>query len=268
MILKLDLSIPEKTALAGEMFALFHNGSRNSFSVPALSRELHQLYNRKSGVGDPYKEVKKQSNDQVLRMYAVFKEQIAEAADPFDTALRLAVAGNIIDYGVSDHFNLEETLQKVLNSDFAIDHVAQLKQKIKEAETVLYLCDNAGEIVFDKLFIETMNHPNLWYAVRGAPVINDATIEDTRYVHMDEVAHIIENGYDAPSTILDHCSAAFQDLFEKADLVISKGQGNLEGLIDEGKKGIFFLLMVKCGVIADVLGVKKGEFVCYEKNMI
>lgn len=158
------------------------------------------------------------------------------------------------------------SFQKVMDRDFAINHVVNLKQRLKEAETVLYLGDNAGEIVFDKLFIETINHPNLWYAVRGAPVINDTTIDDAFYVQMDDVAHITVNGYDAPSTILDRCSAAFQDLFEKVDLVISKGQGNLEGLIEVEKSALFFLLMVKCDVIADVLGVDKGGFVCYEKG--
>jgi hypothetical protein len=116
-------------------------------------------------------------------------------------------------------------------------------------------------MVFDKLFIETMMHPNLIYAVRGAPVINDATMDDAKYVGIDRVADVISNGYDAPSTILEHCSDEFMKVFNRADVIISKGQGNLEGLLGQTTKAVYFLLMVKCEVIADALGVRKGDFV-------
>ena len=121
--------------------------------------------------------------------------------------------------------------KKLLNSEFAIDHSKQLKKAIEKAETVLYLGDNAGEIVFDKLFIETIKHPNLTYVVRGGPVINDATMEDAEYIGMKDIANVISSGYDAPSTILNKSSKEFQKYFQKADLIISKGQGNLEGLL-------------------------------------
>lgn len=260
------LSAQEKKALAAEMFSLFQNG-RAGFSVPALSRELYKLFSERSGVADPYRKVKYDSNARLLYMYEAFRKRIDHSDNPFDTAVRLAVAGNIIDYGVSDSFDLEQTLEMVESSDFAVDHVAYLQRRISGAKTILYLGDNAGEIVFDKLLIETFHHPNVWYAVRGAPVINDVTREDALQVGMDEVAHVTDNGYDAPSTILERCSGQFLQLFKEADLVISKGQGNLEGLIEEQKRDIFFLLMVKCGVIADRLGVKEGSFVCVDNNI-
>jgi hypothetical protein len=202
-------------------------------------------------------------------MYPGFKKMVFDSGNSFETAMRLAIAGNIIDYGVSDHFDLQEALDKVLFSGFAIDHSAELEKAAAKAKTILYLGDNAGEIVFDKLFIETMMHPNLWFAVRGSPVINDATMEDARYVGMDEVAHVIPNGYDAPSTLLEHCSAEFRELFDRADLIISKGQGNLEGLLDnQTEREIYFLLMVKCDVVADVLGVPKGSFVVCNRRLL
>ncbi len=157
-------------------------------------------------------------------------------------------------------------MARVLDSPFAINHVERIRQRLAEARTVLYLGDNAGEIVFDKLFIETFHHPNIWYVVRGTPVINDATWRDADQVRMEEVAQVIDNGYDAPSTLPEKCSPAFQQLYNEADLVISKGQGNLEGLIDASRRNIFFLLMLKCDVIADRLGVKKGGFVCAENK--
>jgi hypothetical protein len=266
MIEKLELSPAEKGTLAGKMFRLFGSGECG-FSVPDLSRDLYALVREYSGNTDPYKQLKRQSNDQVLGIYPDLKKMIQKSDNPFETALRLAIAGNIIDYGIFDQYDLEGTIEKVLHADFAINHAVELKQSLSKAKTVLYLGDNAGEIVFDKLFIETIMHPNIWYAVRGAPVINDATMEDARYVHLDDVADIIENGYDAPSTILEHCSKEFNDLYAQADVIISKGQGNLEGLIEQTGKKIFFLLMVKCEVIADVLGVKKGDFVVAENKM-
>ncbi|NLB26442.1 MAG: DUF89 family protein, partial [Bacteroidales bacterium] len=109
--------------------------------------------------------------------------------------------------------------------------------------------------------------PNLWFATRGAPVINDITIEDAEKTGLTNIARGISNGHDAPSTIVEHCSAEFKELFDKADIIISKGQGNLEGLINNKNKKIFFLLMVKCQVIGELLGVeKKNSVVFFNRN--
>lgn len=257
---KENLTPEEKKSFAGDMFGLFNHG-KSGFSIPKMSRELHVLLKQHSNNPDPYQQVKKQSNDLVLSMYPELKDLVFHSGNYFDTSLRLAIAGNIIDYGISNSFDLHSTIDKVLNSEFAIDDSLELKQALSEAKTVLYLGDNCGEMVFDKLFIETIMHPNLIYAVRGEPVINDVTLEDARYVGMDRVADLLSNGYDAPSTLLEHCSPEFLEVFNRADVVISKGQGNLEGLLGKTEKEVYFLLMVKCEVIADALGVKKGDFV-------
>lgn len=266
LIEKENLSPEEKKCFASDMFRLF-NEVKHDFSIPKLSRELYVLLKQYSDNPDPYREAKKQSNDLVLEMYADLKNIVFQSANQFETALRLAIAGNIIDYGIGNHFDLQGTIDKVLNSDFAVDDSVELKQALSQAKTVLYLGDNCGEMVFDKLFIETMMHPNLIYAVRGEPVINDATLDDAKYVGMDIVADVISNGYDAPSTILEHCSAEFMEVFNRADVIISKGQGNLEGLLGKTDKEVYFLLMIKCEVIADALGVKKGDFIV-KKNTI
>jgi hypothetical protein len=263
LIEKEDLTPEEKKCFASDMFGLFKK-VKHDFSIPMISRELHVLLNQYSNNPDPYQEAKKQSNDLVLGIYPELKAIIFQSGNQFETALRLAIAGNIIDYGIGNYFDLQGTIDKVLNSEFAIDDSLELKQAISEAKIVLYLGDNCGEMVFDKLFIETMMHPNLIYAVRGAPVINDATMDDAKYVGMDIVADVISNGYDAPSTILEHCSAEFLEVFNRADVIISKGQGNLEGLLGQTTKNVYFLLMVKCEVIADALGVKKGDFVVFK----
>jgi hypothetical protein len=260
MLEKENFDPDKKRRFTFEMTSLYQQ-TENGTITSSFSRELYASLRKYSGNPDPYKEIKKTSNEFVLGLYPEMKKLVQESENPFETALRLAISGNIIDYAINDQFDLMATIDKVLNSDFAINHSAALRAAIEKAETVLYLGDNCGEIVFDKLFIETIAHPNLIYAVRGAPVINDATMEDAQFVGMTKVARVISNGYDAPSTLIDHCSDEFLEIYNKADVIISKGQGNLEGLFESPNQHIFFLLMVKCKVVAERLGVKKGGFV-------
>jgi damage-control phosphatase, subfamily I len=260
MLEKENFDPDKKRRFTFEMTRLYQQTENGSITT-SFSRELYACLREYSGNSDPYKEIKKSSNEFVLGLYPEMKKLVQESVNPFETALRLAISGNIIDYAINDQFDLMATIDKVLNSDFAINHSAALRAAIEKAETVLYLGDNCGEIVFDKLFIETIAHPNLIYAVRGAPVINDATMEDAEFVGMTNVARVVSNGYDAPSTLVEHCSEEFLEIYNKADVIISKGQGNLEGLFESPNQHIFFLLMVKCNVVAERLGVKKDSFV-------
>jgi uncharacterized protein with ATP-grasp and redox domains len=242
---------------------LMDNGE--NIATAEIQRELQHKLRELNGVIDPYYKEKQSSNRIALKLYNEWKPKVLVSCDPFNLALRLAIAGNIMDYGANQVFDVHKTIKKVLNSDFAIDHSIMLKQRIKEAKRILYLGDNAGEIVFDKLFIETIMHPDLVFAVKDAPVLNDVTIQDAKEVGMYEVADVISNGYDASSTLLEKCSKEFLDVYRSADVIISKGQGNLEGLIDEKDPRIFFLFMVKCDVIAERVGVEKGSFVVYNQ---
>lgn len=260
MLEKENFDQEKKRRFTFEMTRLYQQTEDGTITT-SFSRELYASLRRYSGNPDPYKEIKKSSNEFVLSLYPEMKKLVQDSVNPFETALRLAISGNIIDYAINDQFDLMATIDKVLNSDFAINHSEALREAIGKAETVLYLGDNCGEIVFDKLFIETLAHPNLIYAVRGAPVINDATMEDAEFVGMTNVARVVSNGYDAPSTLVEHCSEEFLEIYNKADVIISKGQGNLEGLFESPNQHIFFLLMVKCNVVAERLGVKKDSFV-------
>jgi uncharacterized protein with ATP-grasp and redox domains len=208
----------------------------------------------------------------VLKQYAEFKNLVSKSENPFNVALRLSIAGNIMDFAACPEFfenseqYLNNAINEVLNADFNIDDSQELENSIKRSKTLLFLGDNAGEIVFDKLFLETIYHPNVYYAVRGKPVINDVTVEDAYYVGIDKTAEIISNGYDAPSTIIEKASQKFLKIYYDADLIISKGQGNLEGLINNTRDDLYFLLKVKCNVIAKLTGVKKGDYIV-KKNM-
>lgn len=262
---KENISNEAKKSFTLDMIRLYQNNC-DKFIAPEFSRELHSILKSYTLNSDPYKKTKKENNDQALSMFPELEEIIRQSKDPFGTALRLAIAGNIIDFAVNDNFNLQATIDRSLTTLFAIDHSNRLKNALEKAKTVLYLGDNAGEIVLDKLFIETIKHPNLIYVVRGAPVINDATMEDAEYIGMSNIVKVISNGYDAASTIPSKSSKEFQKYFEKSDLIISKGQGNLEGLFPLNDDRLFFLLMVKCDVIAEFLKVKKESFVVYNPS--
>ena len=251
-------------------FVDFYNKEIRGLAVkttPEIHRVLNREFCRLISNNDPYSEEKQVSNRLMLQFYKHFRTEVLEAMNPFKTALKLSMAGNFMDYGVAQDFDIHKTIDTVLGADFAIDHSVELEKRIKSAKKILYLGDNAGEIVFDKLFIELIMHPGLTFAVRGSAVLNDALEIDAREVGMDMVADVINNGYDAPSTVLSECSPEFLEVYNEADLIISKGQGNFEGLMDENDPRIFFLLMVKCDVVAEKMSVPQGSFVVYNKTI-
>lgn len=232
----------------------------DSYSPEITSNILKKLM-RESDVSDPYEKEKKDSNREMLERYDEFKQMITNSENPFDTALRLSIAGNIIDFGPDHKFDIHETIAKVMSSDFAVNDSAQLQNAIKNAKTILYLGDNCGEVVLDKLFLETIDHPNVIFAVRNSAVLNDVTLKEATEVGIPQVARLISNGDDTPSTLLHRVSPEFKAVYDSADLIISKGMGNFEGLMNEKDPRLFYLLMIKCHVIGQKLGVQKGEFV-------
>ena len=234
-------------------------------SPPAMAKELHRLIRETLGDDDPYREIKDRTNRMMLEKADALRLKIQNAEDPFDTALRLAIAGNVIDFGAKHLLDVDASIARVLTADLAIDHSTQLKAEIESAQTVLYIGDNAGEIVMDRLFLETLNHPNMHFAVRESPVLNDITLEDAKTVSINEVAHLITTGDDAPGVIWESSSPAFQALFTQADVVIAKGQGNLEGLIDMPRP-VYFLFVAKCERIAKRVKVAEKSFVVWKSD--
>jgi len=237
-------------------------------SSPECACFLHRMIKKAVRTQDLYKQEKEYYNNLLLSHEKDIRKSIYASDDPFQSALRYAVAGNIIDFGPPGSFDVHETLSAALSKEPAVNHTEQLRVALQKASKVLYLADNAGEIVMDKIFIDIINHPGLFFAVRGGNVINDVTLEDARYVGVNKIARVISNGYDAPSTLLNRCSPGFVSIFNDADIIISKGQGNLEGLIQNTGKRIFFLLMVKCEVIAELTGVNKGDVVILDNRYL
>ncbi|MBW1745863.1 MAG: DUF89 family protein [Deltaproteobacteria bacterium] len=231
-------------------------------SPPFMAQRIHRLIRQMTGDNDPYHDIKDRFNHFALELYPELKKRVERSRTPLDTAIRLAIAGNIIDSGVNHHINetlVHNSIEHALTAPLAGDP-EQFRKAVSKANDILYLADNAGEIVFDRLLIEQMPSEKITLVVKGSPVINDACLADAQTTGIADLVEVIDNGSDAPGTILDECSEEFKRRFENADLIIAKGQGNYETLSDV-KKDIFFMLKAKCPVIAHHIGCEVGSLV-------
>ncbi|MQY60217.1 DUF89 family protein [bacterium] len=226
---------------------------------PEIGREVYRIISKRTGIKDPYRKIKEKCTRQALSLYPELKKLINSSEDRLMTAIRISIAGNIIDFGANFDFDLKKDVGTILSQDFSINHYREFCEALHKARKILYLADNAGETVFDRFLIEEINKPVI-YVVRAHPIINDATQEDALLAGIDKVAEIVSSGCDAPGNILKFCSDEFLKIYRSADLIISKGQGNYEGLSDEDRP-IFFLLKAKCHVIARDIGIDEGSIV-------
>jgi len=229
---------------------------------PVVGQRIHRRLREVTGVDDPYRAVKDRFNRMAIEMLPDLSTQVQEATDPLYMALRLAIAGNVIDLGVNgdvEEDQVRRAIATTLHEPFHGD-VEEFRRAVAEARTILYLADNAGEIVFDRLLIEQLPKERVTVAVRGRPVLNDATLADAETAGLPSLVEVIDNGSDAPGTILADCSEAFRRRFAEADLIIAKGQGNFETLSEE-PDNIFFLFKAKCHVIADHVALPVGTHV-------
>jgi len=229
---------------------------------PLLGQRIHRRLREITRIEDPYRATKNHHNRMALNLLPELKAEIEAASDPLMMAVRLAIAGNIIDMGVNGSFSeidLRRSIEQALAEPFAGDQDG-FRQAVAKANNILYLADNAGEIVFDRLLVEQLSTARVTLAVRGAPVINDATMVDVLALELKEIVEVIDNGSDAPGTILDDCSQDFNRRFAEADLVLAKGQGNFETLSDVNQN-IYFLFKAKCPVIASHIGLPVGTHV-------
>ncbi len=246
-------------------------------SPPEIAREIHKILKKATGDDDLFREIKIKSNNIVLAIYDQLKQKVDSSKDKLLTAVELAIVGNIIDYGVKKGLDVDLEIKKILSeehkaiksTDERLFEYKKFKDTLIASDTILYLADNAGEIVFDRLLIELIHskYPNkkIIFAVKEKPIINDAVLKDAYDCRIDEVAELISSGSDAPGTVLSLCNDKFMERYRSADMVISKGQGNFEALTDADRP-IFFLFMAKCQVIADDISSRIAE--CQVGNII
>lgn len=220
---------------------------------------IHRLIREKLRQ-DPFSRIKQKYNVIALGLYPSLKETVRKSADPLKTAARLAIAGNVIDFGVFTSIDIEGSVSRALETSIAVDDYQSFKEAVSEAAEILYLLDNAGEIVFDRLLIEelTARGKAVRAVVKGSPVLNDVTMEDAVQTGLTDTCKVIDNGCDGIGTILEWTSQVFRDEYEQAEFIISKGQGNFETLFGNRKK-THFLFQAKCEVVARELGLPFGS---------
>jgi uncharacterized protein with ATP-grasp and redox domains len=231
-----------------------------------LSKQIYSIISEITGIADPYSHAKNQSNCEALRILPDVENMISQSHDQLITALHVAVAGNVIDLGIGHEFNLAEDVRKLAATPFAIDNSQEFKQELKTGRKLLYLGDNAGEIVFDRLLVEQLLKYDLkiTFCVKSGPIINDATMEDAITAGITNLVPVITTGSDDIGVNIEHSSRQFIDTLQNSDIVLAKGHGNIETCIDF-PQNFYFLLKAKCDVVSRALDVRTGDIVFKHK---
>ncbi len=247
-----------QTTIMQEGIALLatYNTYRNS---PELCRAMHGIVKLHTGNEDPYKPIKDRDVEAALKLYPMLK-QYAQDGDRLHRALKVSATGNVIDSAVNSQLSIESCVQHELQKSFAICDEAQLRKRLAKAKTLLFVADNAGETVFDRVLLETLPPMEISYAVRSKPSLNDATPREAIASGLESCARIIPSGSDMPGINMDETTEEFKRAFWESDIVICKGQGNFETLSESGRDA-FFLLKAKCQVLSRLLGVGLGDYV-------
>lgn len=246
-------------------------GSLDSRMTPAenSSLVLHRLV-QVMGNRDPFKKAKSESNQKALQHLPRLRTMVSQAEDPLRLAIKFAVAGNVVDMGIFDRYDLAGAIRDVLESEFTKNDYPAFRDRLEQARKLLIIGDNSGEVVFDRLLVETLAEAGLEvvYGVKGNFILNDATLEDAAEAGLHEVCLVITNGNNYLGTVAEKCSEEFLQVYREADLVISKGQANYESLEGTELAGdkTFFLLKAKCPVVAKHLGAATGDIVFIQNN--
>jgi len=231
-------------------------------SPPAMGQKIHRLIRELTGDPDPYRAAKEGTNRFAMALYPEISNRVRTASDPLEMAVRTAIAGNIFDFAIDGRIRDEtfrHTMDRAATAPLDGD-VAAFAREAAAAESILYLADNAGEIVFDRVLIELLDPRRVTVVVRGQPVLNDAIRADAEAAGLTDLVEILDNGSDAPGTMLEDCTEELRSRFMDAAMVIAKGQGNYETL-SAAPRPVWFILMAKCEVIARHIGCEPGSFV-------
>jgi len=264
----MDLPRGKKIAILREIMACA-SSMDPELPPPNYGREIHTLLKERINDSDPYAVQKKKSNDTALSLVPEIENIIRQSKDPLKTALQISISGNIIDYGApgsSDTADIKQSLIHALDTPLDADLYVTFQRELSSARQVLLVGDNAGEIVFDRFLLEQMQDKSVTYAVRGLPIINDATRDDARIAGIDSLARVIDTGDGTPGIVFSRSSDEFLRAFSGADLIILKGQGNFETLFGENLKGyagkkthLYFLFKVKCRPVSAMTTLAEGS---------
>ncbi|MDF1880632.1 DUF89 family protein [Sulfurimonas sp. MAG313] len=235
-------------------------------SPPEVAAAVYEKMAKIAGKKDLYDEVKKLSTLKAQEFVPYLEKEIEDSTNPLLTATKVAVAGNVIDLAAEYSFDLNEELEKIFHTSFAVNDFPLLEKRLALSSSLLYIADNAGEHIFDLIYIKTILslYPNLKlsYMTRGNAIINDVTYEEAQDAGFSEVCELVNSGVNTPGFVYNRANKASQKLFDEADLILTKGMGNYECLSDAKRDNLFFLLKIKCNVVANSIGKEVGDIIC------
>ena len=240
-------------------------------SPPKLSRKVHEIMREITGSKDPYKKVKEKSNELAKKKYSYLKKLVNESDDSLLMATKLSIIGNVIDFGTINRFNVDQMIEFSIKQELDESLYLRYKNTLDHSKTILFLADNAGEIFYDKLLLEEIvkKQKQINFVVKANPIINDALVKDAKFAGIDKIANIIEwdsnQKISSPGIILSYASKQFLQIYESSDIVLSKGQGNYEGLSNVDRE-IFFMLVVKCPLVAKDINSDVGKLILKVKG--
>ena len=232
---------------------------------PSVAQDVYEYLAQETGMEDPLEHIKQNSIQKALEFVPFVEKKIRQNEDKLFTAIKAAVAGNVIDFGAKEQFCLEEEINKVFSTHFAINDYEKFLKALEKHDQILILADNAGENVFDKILIKIIKrlyeNKEVIYATRGQPIINDITTKEALQIGIDKFAKVVSSGVPTPGLELDKASEEFKTIFDNASLILAKGMGNYECLESRHDKRIFFLFKVKCNVVANSINQDVGEII-------
>ncbi|HWJ04142.1 MAG TPA: ARMT1-like domain-containing protein [Verrucomicrobiae bacterium] len=259
-----EITDRERTSILNQLCLEIPKLAQDKSPAENSSLLLHRV-SELAGVADPFERDKAESNRQAMDLWPWVRNIIRESADPLFTALKVAVAGNVVDLGILDGYDLKGSLEQAMKNDFARNDYQALKGCLEQTKNVLIIGDNSGEIAFDRLLVEELVHRGceVTYVVKSGPVLNDATGVDAETVGMAQAARVITTGNNFLGVVFKSASREFATALNQAGCIIAKGQANYESLEGTREAGpnSFFILKAKCEVVAENLGVKFGDLV-------
>ena len=255
--------------IMGDIFNYLSEVFKENTNSNSTGSTIHKMIINKTGCIDPYFREKIEANNIALK-YLGDVERILNENDSLENYVKIAIVGNILDFG---SFTLDDDIESViktsLKKDLVFKDVDEFEEALKKHSRVLYLVDNTGEIVFDKLLLSKIKEYNIeiTIAVKSEPILNDACLSEALEVGLDEFGEIVEIGCGTVGYVDSQISEEFRKIFQSHDFIISKGMGNYEGLteIDLSGKDVFFLLCAKCNTISRDIGVNLHDMLLFKK---
>ncbi len=244
--------------------------------APEYAELIFELFEKQTGIKDPYKKIKELSNQEATRLEPIVEKMLAHKMTGLRYFIELAIVGNMIDYGAFEDVNIEDFILNAIDAPYFKCEFDEFKGDLNSSKSILYLADNAGEIVFDAKLLQHLHKlgKKIYLAVRGGPIINDVTMQDALFCGLDKYTEVISTGNSIPGIIMNRIDPKLKELMYSVDMIISKGQGNFETLYiqdGEGKnllglKKLYYLFVIKCPPVANLIGAKVRDKALLKSN--